>query len=63
MRKIMQEKRNRKLWKWINNPVKKDLHSGKYGQKIKPVKKDTGPTVEEGIFFNRFNLLTILARV
>jgi len=45
----MQEKRNKKLWKWINNPVKKGLFSGKYGQKIKPVKKDTGPTVEEGM--------------
>ena len=49
MRKTMKEKRNKKLWKWSNNPVKKDLYSGKYGQKIKPVKKDIGPTVEEGL--------------
>ena len=45
----MKEKRNKKLLKWPNNPVKKDLFSGKYGQKIKPVKKDIGPTVEEGL--------------
>ena len=45
----MKEKRNKKLWKWANNPVKKDLYSGKYGQKIKPVKKDMGPSVEDGL--------------
>jgi|TARA_R110000823_G_scaffold297798_2_gene418033 hypothetical protein len=44
----MVEKRNKKMWKW-NNPAKKDLYSGKYGQRIKPVKKDTGPTVKEGL--------------
>ena len=45
----MKEKRNKKLWKWANNHVKKDFYSGKYGQKIKPVKKDKGPSVEDGL--------------
>ena len=48
-KKKMKEKKSKKEWKWANNPVKKDLYSGKYGQKIKPVKKDTGPSIEEGL--------------
>tara|TARA_R110002020_G_scaffold439149_1_gene649625 strand:- start:305 stop:475 length:171 start_codon:yes stop_codon:yes gene_type:complete len=39
--------KSKKEWKWSNNPVKKDLFSGKYGQRIKQPKKDISPSLKE----------------
>ena len=45
----MKEKRSKKMWKWENNPVKKDLFSGKYSNRIKPAKRKEGPSLKEGL--------------
>lgn len=43
------EKRSKKAWKYDrkNNPVKKDLFSGKYKNKVRPGKRDDGPNLRE----------------